>query len=143
MYSPNRNPTEQYYEHRDERSALLSQEARNKRLMQLARSIFYGASRLMTVAFWVSLAVVVGWIATNAWDDDLVVGQLGQKGARAVDTLLYGAVALTSGALVLYHRLTSIFIDPDYKSDAEIFYDLALFFSLIFGIYSFLGWYYY
>ena len=100
--------------------------------------------RKLTAVFWVTLAVLVGWITLNALDDGPILERLGQKGVRAVDTLLWGAVALASGPLVLYHRLTSAFIDPDrHQSPSEAFYALALFFSLFFGIYSFLGWYYY
>jgi hypothetical protein len=74
---------------------------------------------------------------------DLVVGGLGKGGSRLGLTLLLGAVALTSGLLVAYHRLTSAFADRDSRwSAAEAGYALVLFMALFFGLYSSLGWYF-
>ncbi len=59
MYSPNRNPTELYYESRDERDALLRQEARNKRLAR--RPLATLSTMLVVIVASVGLvAIVVG-----------------------------------------------------------------------------------
>jgi hypothetical protein len=150
MYSPDRGPTERYLERHDERKQLLKQEARSgrmvlqRRVANFMRALRSGVlARALTVAFWVTVAVLVGWVSLNALDSEPILSRLGQRGARAVDTLMWGAVALTSGLLVLYHRLVSTFVDPDrYQSASETFYAIALFFSLFFGAYSFFGWYF-
>ncbi|HZC01281.1 MAG TPA: hypothetical protein VE844_07950 [Gammaproteobacteria bacterium] len=99
---------------------------------------------VLTVVFWLSFVVLVGWVTLYAWNDALIVDQLGEKGARFLNTVLFGVVALSSGLLVAYYRLTNIFIDPErYWTGAEVFYALVLFASLFFGLYSFLGWYFY
>ncbi len=80
----------------------------------------------------------------HAVDHTFIVGRLGERGSLLGFTLLLGALALTSGLLVAYHRLTNTFIDRDaYWTGAEVGYALALFVSLFFGLYSFLGWYFY
>lgn len=102
------------------------------------------AVMVATVMFWLSVVAVVAWIAVYSWDDALVVGRLGEKGSRLGYTLLLGAVASTSGLLVAYHRLTNTYVDRDaYWTGAEAFYAAALFASLFYGLYSFLGWYFY
>lgn len=101
------------------------------------------AVRTLTAAFWVSLATPGAWISASAPGAESIVGGLGEGATRAVDTLLYAVLALTSGLLVLYHRITTASVDPDrYQTLSETFYAFALFFALFFGIYSSLGWYY-
>jgi hypothetical protein len=150
MYSPNRGPTERYLRTHDERNQVLKQETRSRRMVfqrrvaNSMRALGSGVlARALAVAFWVTVAVLIGWVSLNALDSEPILSRLGQRGARAVDTLIWGAVALTSGLLVLYHRLMSTFVDPDrYQSASETFYALVLFFSLFFGAYSFFGWYF-
>jgi hypothetical protein len=36
----------------------------------------------LTVVFWLSVVVFIGWITLYAWNDALIVGQLGEKGGR-------------------------------------------------------------
>ena len=55
MYSPNRNPTELYDERRNERGALLRQEARNKRL---ARPLATLSTTLVVFVVFVGLASI-------------------------------------------------------------------------------------
>lgn len=99
---------------------------------------------VLTISFWVSVAALAGWLTVYTVGPGLIVGGLGERGARLVLTLLLGAVALTSGLLVAYHRLTSAFVDRDsYWSAAEVGYAVMLFMALFFGLYSFLGWYFY
>ena len=72
----------------------------------------------------------------SAWDYDLAAGLLGEKGSRLTTRLLMGAPALVSGLLVLHHRRG----DGDgYWTGADLVYVLALFFSLLYGSYSFFG----
>ena len=56
MYSPNRNPTELYYESHNERDALLRQEARNKRL---GRPLATLSTMLVVLVAFVGLASIV------------------------------------------------------------------------------------
>ena len=56
MYSPNRNPTELYYESHNERDALLRQEARNKRL---GRPLATLSTMLVVIVVFVGLASIV------------------------------------------------------------------------------------
>ena len=53
-----------------------------------------------------------------------------------------GALALSSGLLVLYHRGDDD--DGDhYWTGVELVYALILFVSLFYGVYSFFGWFFY
>ena len=98
---------------------------------------------VLTILFWLSLLAAAGWVTVNAVDYAFVVGSLGERGSRLIYMLLFGALALTSGLLVAYYRLTSIFVDRDaYWSGAEVFYAGVLFMALFFGLYGFLGWYF-
>lgn len=99
------------------------------------------AVRALTVAFWVTVAITVGWMAVAAWDYDFIVGLLGEEGSRLVTTVLMGGMALLSGFLVLHHRRAGG--GEDYWTMAEFVYVLALFLSLFYGIYSFFGWFFY
>ena len=98
---------------------------------------------VLTILFWLSLVAAVRWVTVNAVVYDIVVGSLGEREARLGYTLLFGALALTSGLLVAFHRLTNIFVDRDaYWTGSEVFYAVALFMALFFGLYGFLGWYF-
>jgi hypothetical protein len=97
--------------------------------------------RLLTIVFWITVAITVGWVAVSAWDYEFVRGLLGEEGARLATTLLMGALALLSGLLVLHHRRSAG--DEDYWTGAELVYALALFLSLFYGVYSFFGWFFY
>jgi hypothetical protein len=92
---------------------------------------------VLTALFWLSFVAVAGWLTVYAVDHAFIVGRLGERGSRLGFTLLLGALALASGLLVAYHRLTNMFIDRDaYRPGAEVGYALALFVSLFFGLYS-------
>lgn len=99
---------------------------------------------VLTVLFWPSVVALGGYLTVHTVDPAFIVGGLGERGSRLGLTLLLGAVALTSGLLVAYHRLTSTFVDPDaYWTAAEVSYAVVLLMALFFGLYSFLGWYFY
>lgn len=99
---------------------------------------------VLTILFWLSVVASAGYLTAYTVDPDLIVGGLGERGSRLGLTLLLGAVALTAGLLVAYHRLTNTFVDPDaYWTAAEVSYAVMLFMALFFGLYSFLGWYFY
>lgn len=88
--------------------------------------------------FWLTAVVTAVWVGLVAWDDGVAAGVFGEKGSRLATTLLMGVLASTAGLLVLHHRGD----DREYWSTAELVYALALFVSLFYGAYSFLGWYY-
>lgn len=96
--------------------------------------------RVLTMVFWGTLALTVGWIAVSAWDYDFASGLFGEKGSRLATTLLMGATAALSGLLVLHHRRPG---DEEYWTGAELVYILALFLSLFYGVYGFFGWFFY
>lgn len=97
--------------------------------------------RVLTAAFWATLAVTAGWVAASAWDYETVRGLLGERDSRLVTTLLMGGTALLSGLLVFHHRRAGG--GGDYWTTAELVYMLALFVSMFYGIYSFFGWFFY
>jgi hypothetical protein len=85
MYSPNRNPTELYYESHDERYALLRQEASNKRLARRPLATLF--TMLVVLVVCVGLAAVVvmpgraiDYVGTYL---ALVVGTLGESAVVA------------------------------------------------------------
>ncbi len=43
----------------------------------------------LTVEFWLSVVVLIGWITLYAWNEALIIGRLGEKGARFLNTLLF------------------------------------------------------
>jgi hypothetical protein len=96
--------------------------------------------RALTIVFWVAAVLTVGWVAVSSWNYDLASGLFGEKGSRLATTLLMGVSALLSGLLVLHHRRAG---DEEYWTGAELVYALVLFVSVFYGIYSFLGWFFY
>lgn len=96
--------------------------------------------RLLTIVFWVTAVLTVGWVAASAWNYDFASGLFGEKGSRLATTLLMGAAATLSALLVLHHRRVG---DDEYWTGAELVYALVLFVSLFYGIYSFFGWFFY
>ena len=96
--------------------------------------------RALTVVFWVTVVLTVGWVAVSSWDYDLASGLFGEKGSRLATTVLMGASALLSGLLVLHHRRAG---DEEYWTGSELVYALVLFVSVFYGIYSFFGWFFY
>ncbi len=97
--------------------------------------------RVLTVVFWVTVVLTVGWLAVVSWDYEFASGLFGEKGSRLATTLLMGAAATLSGLLVFHHRRTGG--DEEYWTGAELVYALALFLSLFYGVYSFFGWFFY
>ena len=98
---------------------------------------------VLTVSFWLSVVALVGYLTAYTVDPAFIVGGLGERDSRLGLTLVLGAVALTSGLLIAYHRLSSTFVDRDaYWSAAEVAYAVMLFMALFFGLYSLLGWYF-
>ncbi len=97
--------------------------------------------RALTIVFWVTAVITVGWVAVFSWDYDLAGGLFGEKGSRLTTTLLMGTVAALSGLLVLVHRRGGG--DEEYWTGAELVYVLVLFLSLFYGVYSFFGWFFY
>jgi hypothetical protein len=96
--------------------------------------------RALTVVFWVTVVLTVGWVAVSSWDYDLASGLFGEKGSRLATTVLMGASALLSGLLVLHHRRAG---DEEYWTGSELVYALVLFVSVFYGVYSFFGWFFY
>lgn len=89
MYSPNRNPTELYYESHNERDALLRQEARNKRLAR--RPLATLSTMLVVIVVFVDLAsIVVG--------PDRAIGYVGTYLAPVLGIL--GVLAVLAGLLM-------------------------------------------
>ena len=97
--------------------------------------------RALTIVFWVTAVLTVGWVAVSSWNYDLASGLFGEGGSRLATTLLMGASALLSGLLVLHHRRAGG--GEEYWTGAEFVYALVLFVSVFYGIYSFLGWFFY
>ena len=97
----------------------------------------------LKVLFWFSLAAEVAWLVLATTASGLVFSALGQRGAGLVHVLILGALALSSGLLVLLERRANTFVDPEREwTLSETMYVLVLFGSLFFGIYAFFGWYY-
>ena len=96
--------------------------------------------RALAAVFWAVFFATVGWVTLSNWDYGFAVGLFGEKGSRLATTLLLGALALTSGLLVLRHRQGD---DDHYWTGAELVYALVLFAALFSGIYSFFGWFFY
>ena len=92
--------------------------------------------RALTVAFWVTAVLTVGWVAVFSWNYDLASGLFEEKGSRLATTPLMGAAAALSGLLVLNHRRAG---GDEYWTGAELVYVLVLFLSLFYGVYSFSG----
>ena len=83
MNSPNRNPTERYYESYNERQALLRQEARNRRLVR--RPLATLSTLLVVIVVFVGLAsIVVGPGRAIDYIDAHLAPLLGMLGALAV-----------------------------------------------------------
>lgn len=98
---------------------------------------------VLKVVFWCALAAEVAWIAFATTAYDLVFSVLEQRGMGLVHLLILGALALSSGLLVLIERRANIFIDPErYWTLSETLCLTVLFVSLFFGIYAFFGWFY-
>ena len=53
--------------------------------------------RALTIVFWVTVVLTVGWVAVSSWNYDLASGPLGEGGSRLVAMLLMGVSALMSG----------------------------------------------
>ncbi len=100
-----------------------------------------GAIRTLTAVFWTTLATTVAWVALSTWDYGAASGLFGEGGSRLVTTLLLAGLALSSGVLVLHHRRSGG--DEEYWTGPELVYALALFVSVFYGVYSFLGWFFY
>lgn len=96
---------------------------------------------MLTVVFWVTAVLTVGWVAVSSWDYGFASGLFGEKGSRLATTLLMGSTATLSGLLVLHHRRAGG--GDEYWTGAELVYALALFMSLFYGVYSFFGWFFY
>ena len=85
----------------------------------------------------------VAWLVLSTTAAGFVFSALGQREAGLVHVLILGALALSSGLLVLLERRTNTFADPEREwTLSESMYALVLFGSLFFGIYAFFGWYY-
>jgi len=97
--------------------------------------------RALTVVFWVTAVLTVGWVAVSSWNYGFASGLSGEKGSRLATTLLMGVAAALYGLLVLHHRRAGG--DEEYWTGAELVYVLVLFLSLFYGIYSFFGWFFY
>ena len=97
--------------------------------------------RALTIVFWVTAVLTVGWVAVSSWNYDLASGLFGEKGSRLATTVLMGASALLAGLLVLHHRRAGG--GEEYWTGAELVYALVLFVSVFYGIYSFSGWFFY
>ena len=97
--------------------------------------------RALTIVFWVTAVLTVGWVAVSSWNYDLASGPFGEKGSRLATTVLMGASALLAGLLVLHHRRAGG--GEEYWTGAELVYALVLFVSVFYGIYSFFGWFFY
>lgn len=82
----------------------------------------------------------MGWVVVSAWDYEFVDGMLGEQGSRPATTLLMGTMALLSGLLVLHHRRSAG--DEEHWTGTELVHALALFLPLLYGVYSFFGWYF-
>lgn len=100
-----------------------------------------GVPRTLTAVFWAIFATTIAWVALSAWDYGAATGLLGEGGSRLLTTLLLAGLALSSGVLVLHQRRSGG--DEEYWTAGELVYALALFVSLFYGIYSFLGWLFY
>ena len=96
--------------------------------------------RALTIVFWVTVVLTVGWIAASSWNYDLASGLFGEKGSRLATTILMGALTLLFGLLMLHHRRAG---DKEYWTGAELVHALVLFVSVFSGIYSFFGWFFY
>jgi hypothetical protein len=93
--------------------------------------------------FWCALAAEVAWLVLAASAGGLVASVLDRSAQGLVHLLVLGALAVSSGLLVLLERRASPYNEPDREwTLAETLYALALFGSLFFGVYAFFGWYY-
>lgn len=96
--------------------------------------------QIVTVAFWLCVVALFGWIGLYVWNSALVVERLGEESVWLLNALLVGLIALTSGLLLALYRYIDTFVDPERgKTVAEVFYAMALFFALFFGLYSIFG----
>ena len=97
----------------------------------------------LAVVFAVFATLTVLWLVVTGWDYGMVVGVVGERGARLINTLLLGVLALTSGVLLLYHKRTNPYAEPaEQWTMAEIIYALVLFAALFLGVYSAAGLYF-
>ena len=104
---------------------------------------YKAVSVLLKALFWCALVAEVAWIILGIAAQGAVSSVLDQKGEGLVQLLILGALALSSGLLVLAERRTNSFNDPEHQwTLSETLYALVLFVSLFFGIYAFFGWYF-
>ena len=93
--------------------------------------------------FWFGLAAEVAWLFLATTVYEFVFFVLGQRGFGLVHLLILGALALSSGLLVLLERRANTFNEPEHQwTLPETLYATVLFGSLFFGIYAFFGWFY-
>lgn len=98
---------------------------------------------LVTALFAVVGALTVVWLVVTGWDYETVAGAVGERGVRQINTALLGALAFTSGLLLLHHKRSNPYAEPDEQwTLSEILYALVFFASLFFGIYSVAGLYF-
>jgi hypothetical protein len=95
----------------------------------------------LTLIFWVTAVLTVGWVAVSSLNYDFARGLFGERGSKLATTLLMSAAATLSGLLVLHHRRAGG--DEEYWRGAELVYVLVFFLSLFYGVYSFFGWFFY
>ena len=93
--------------------------------------------------FWCAFTAEVAWLVLATTAYDRLFSVLGQKNFGFVHLLILGALALSSGLLVMLEKRANAFNDPEHEwSLAETLYAMVLFASLFFGIYAFFGWFY-
>ena len=89
------------------------------------------------------MAAEVAWLVLAASAGGLVASVLDRRDQGLVHLLVLGALALSSGLLVVLERRASPDDEPEREwTLAETLYALVLFGSLFFGVYAFFGWYY-
>ena len=97
----------------------------------------------LKVLFWCMLAAEAAWLVLAATAYDIVFSMLGQSGVGLVHLSILGALALSSGLLVLIEKRANTFNDPEHQCTlSETLYAMVLCGSLFFGIYAFFGWFY-
>ncbi len=105
-----------------------------------------GAERLavaLKALFWCALAAEVAWLVLATTAYERLFSVLGQKDFGLVHLLILGALALSSGLLVVLEKRANTFNDPEREwTLAETLYLMVLFASLFFGTYAFFGWFY-
>ena len=110
------------------------------------RALGLAASALGTALkalFWCAMAAEVAWLILAASAGGLAASGLDRRDQGLVHLLVLGALAFSSGMLVLLERRASPYDGPEREwTLAETLYALVLFGSLFFGVYAFFGWYY-